>query len=110
MRLSLSVRTLSYSLELLLIENSGIDAAIPGSQEAPAEFATIDGASQAYEVPCDAVFTFALVVGTQSFEVDQDVLVIPQSDGTCISGIEGFTDTTRSTYLIGARFIATVYL
>lgn len=89
---------------------SAIDDAIPGSAQAPASLASLGSASQAFTVPCDAQYTFGLVVGSQTFVLNPDSLIIPQSDGSCLSGIEGWTDTSQTEYLIGSRFISTVYL
>ena len=95
------------SLSLL---DSMKDDAISGSSTAPSNFSTLGSASQAYRVPCNTQYTFALIVGSQSFVLNPDSLLIKQDDGTCISGIEGFTDPSQTQYLIGARFIGTVYL
>ncbi|KAF7796582.1 hypothetical protein EIP86_007763 [Pleurotus ostreatoroseus] len=87
-----------------------IHDAINGSSEAPSNLSTLGAASKAFTVPCDAQYSFGLVVGAQTFVVSSDMLVIKQSDGTCVSGIEGFTDTAETRYLVGARFISTIYL
>ena len=102
-----SADRLRYALYLTLLL---IDDAINGSAPAPADLATLGSASQAFRIPCNTQYTFGLVVGSQTFVVNPDSLINQQSDGTCLSGIEGFTDTTQTSYLVGARFISTVYL
>ena len=68
--------------------------------------------SQAWTLPCDSKFTFGLVVGEQTFPLDESVLVIDQGLGnnTCVSGIEGWTDPSEELYMFGARFLSTVYM
>ncbi|OBZ80099.1 hypothetical protein A0H81_00186 [Grifola frondosa] len=71
---------------------------------------TIPGRSQAWTVPCNTKISFTVAIGTQSFTTDQSVLIVAQSDGTCVSVIEGWTDTFASQYLLGARFMSQIYM
>ncbi|KZT08959.1 acid protease [Laetiporus sulphureus 93-53] len=68
--------------------------------------------SQAEEwtVPCDAKFTVSFVINDQTFTLDQSVLISELSDGSCVSGIEGWTDPSVEEYLLGARFVSQVYI
>ncbi|PSR83441.1 hypothetical protein PHLCEN_2v5713 [Hermanssonia centrifuga] len=86
-----------------------IHEAIPGSNFRP-DLSSLGPLSDAWTIPCDATFSFGLVVGSQTFTLNPDNLIITQPDGTCISGIEGWTDSTQTTYLFGARFLSTIYL
>lgn len=71
---------------------------------------TLGGLSQAYSIPCDAQFSFGLLVGSQTFVLNPDQLILKQGNGTCVSAIEGFTDSALTQYLVGSRFISTIYL
>lgn len=86
-----------------------LDAAIPGSRVA-AGISSLGNASQAWTIPCDTQFTFGFVVGSQTFNLNSAALVIPLSNGVCVSAIEGWVDSGISTYLLGARFISSIYL
>lgn len=86
-----------------------IDDAIGGTA-ASSSLSTLGGLSQAYTVPCNVQFSFSLMVGVQNFVLNTDQLVNKQSDGTCVSGIEGFVDASETRYLVGSRFISTIYL
>lgn len=68
--------------------------------------------SQAWTLPCNSNFTFRLLIGSQIFALDESILVIDQGldDNTCVSGLEGWTDSFETMYLFGARFLSTVYL
>lgn len=50
------------------------------------------------------------MVGSQTFILDSSVVVIELDDGTCVSGIEAWTDSNLNQYLFGARLISTFYL
>ena len=86
-----------------------LDDAIPNAT-LRTDLSSLGVLSQAWSIPCDASFSYGLIVGSQTFTLDQNSLIINQGDGTCISGIEGWTDTTVTTYLFGSRFLCTVYL
>lgn len=86
-----------------------IHDAIPGSNLRP-DLSTLGSLSEAWTIPCNASFSYGIVVGTQTFTVDQHTLVLQQPDGSCVSGIEGWTDDTQTQYVFGARFLSTVYL
>ncbi|KAI0796369.1 aspartic peptidase domain-containing protein [Irpex lacteus] len=82
---------------------------IPGSQ-LRADLSSLGSLSEAYTIPCDSTYTFGLIAGTQTFTVEASSLIVKQSDGTCISGIEGWADASQTQTLLGARFLSTVYL
>lgn len=86
-----------------------LDAAIPGSQ-LQANMGSLGAASQAWTIPCDAKFSFAFLVGGQTFTLDHNSLVIPVSSGQCVSAIEGWSDENETRYLLGTAFISSVYL
>ncbi|KAI0089296.1 aspartic peptidase domain-containing protein [Irpex rosettiformis] len=86
-----------------------IHDAIPGSQ-LRSDLSSLGSLSQAYTVPCSSSYTFGVIVGTETFTVETSSLIVKQSHGTCISGIEGWTDASQTQYLFGARFLSTVYL
>lgn len=66
--------------------------------------------SEAWTVPCGSTFSFGLVLDGQMFTVDQSTLVVKLADGTCVSGIEAWTNSFESQYMFGSRFMSTVYL
>ena len=86
-----------------------LDAAIPGSQ-LHTDKGSLGSASQAYTIPCDSKFTFGFVVGGQTFTLDHNALVIPVSGGQCVSAIEGWSDESETTYMLGTTFISAIYL
>ncbi|CAL1699905.1 unnamed protein product [Somion occarium] len=86
-----------------------IHSAIPGSVLLPT-ISTLGSLSQTWKIPCDSKITFGIIVGSQTYTLDSSTLVIKQSDGTCISGIEAWTSSNLNSYLLGARFISAVYL
>ena len=85
------------------------DDAIPGSNLRP-DLSSLGILSQAWTIPCDSSFSFGIVVGSQTFTLDETSLVIQQPNGICVSGIEGWTDETQVNYVFGARFLSTIYL
>lgn len=85
------------------------DDAIPNAT-LRTDLSSLGALSQAWAIPCDSSFSFGLVTGSQTFTMDPNTLIISQPDGTCVSGIEGWTDTTQTTYLFGSRFLSTIYL
>ncbi|KAH9949454.1 acid protease [Amylocystis lapponica] len=54
--------------------------------------------------------TFEPTVSSQSFTLDQSVLVIDIGNGVCVSGIEGWQDQSVSQYILGALFLSQVYV
>ncbi|EKM59995.1 uncharacterized protein PHACADRAFT_138388 [Phanerochaete carnosa HHB-10118-sp] len=86
-----------------------IHDAIPGSNLRP-DLSSLGSLSEAWTVPCNSTFSYGIVVGNQVFTVDESTLVLQQPDGTCVSGIEAWTDSTQSQYVFGARFLSTLYL
>lgn len=85
------------------------DTAIPGAS-LRTDLSTLGNFSQSWIVPCNAQFTFAVAVCGQSFILDQAQLIVKQKDGTCVSSIEGWTNTFESQYMFGSRFMSNVYL
>ena len=98
-----------YQPLMLSVLTSAIDDAIPGANLRP-DLSSLGNLSEAWTVPCNSSFSFGLVVGSQTFTVDESTLVIEQPDGTCVSGIEAWTDSTQTQYVFGARFLSTIYL
>ncbi|KAM5542196.1 hypothetical protein V8D89_004069 [Ganoderma adspersum] len=85
-----------------------IHTTIPGAQQV--QMSTIPGQTNAWEVPCDTQIQFSVVVGSQQFTVDQSLIVQKLSDNTCISIIEGFTDTSVTQYIFGQSWISQLYI
>ena len=86
-----------------------IDTAIPGAVP-QAQVSTLGSLAQTWAIPCDSHFTLGIVVGSQTYTLDTDTLILDNGDGTCTSGIEAWTDSTVNQYLLGARFMSAVYL
>ncbi|CCM01437.1 uncharacterized protein FIBRA_03489 [Fibroporia radiculosa] len=86
-----------------------INAAISGSS-LQTGLSSLGNQSQAWTVPCDAQFTFSVVIGSQTFSIDQSALVIQLGNGVCASGIEAWSDQTVDEHLLGALFIQQFYL
>ena len=49
-------------------------------------------------------------INGQQFTVDQSLLVVDQGDGTCISLIEGFTDSAVTQYIFGQNWLSQLYV
>ena len=71
---------------------------------------TISGQTVSWEVPCDTAVQFTVNIGSQQFTVDQSLLVVDQGDGTCISLIEGFTDSGVTQYIFGQNWLSQLYV
>lgn len=71
---------------------------------------TIPGETVAWKVPCDTQIQFSVIVDSQQFTVDQSLLVQKLSDNTCISIIEGFTDSSVTQYILGQSWISQLYM
>lgn len=82
------------------------DAAIEGSSSGPAN----DGQSTVYVVPCNSMFSLSTTIGGQAWRLDQALLVQKQDDGTCVSNIQGWTDTNNKQYLFGSAFLSSLYV
>ncbi|EJF58803.1 acid protease [Dichomitus squalens LYAD-421 SS1] len=82
--------------------------AISGSQLV--QKSTIPGQTVSWEVPCNTAIQFTVSIGSQQFSVDQSLLVQKQSDGTCISIIEGFADDSVTQYIFGQTWISQLYV
>ncbi|KAI0771027.1 acid protease [Trametes elegans] len=85
-----------------------IHDAITGSQQT--QLSTIPGATNAWTVPCNTKMTFTVIIGQQRFTVDQSILVVDIGDGTCVSLIEGFTDTSVTQWILGQNFMSQLYI
>lgn len=83
-----------------------IDAAIEGSSSKSAN----DGQSTVYVVPCDSKLLLSVSIGGETWQVDQKLLVQKQDDGTCVSNIQGWTDTNNNQYLFGSAFLSSLYV
>ena len=64
----------------------------------------------AYTVPCNADLTFGITVGLQTFVLSRNDLIVPMSDGNCVSNIEAWTNPWQTNYVFGSRFMSTVYM
>ncbi|KAI0757576.1 aspartic peptidase domain-containing protein [Daedaleopsis nitida] len=85
-----------------------IHDAIPGSQLV--QKSTISGQTTSWHVPCNTAMQFTVSIGSQQFTVDQSLLVVNQGDGTCISLIEGFTDSGVTQYIFGQNWLSQLYV
>lgn len=85
------------------------DDAIPGSV-LRTDLSSLGPLSQAWSIPCDSSFSFGVIANSQTFTMNENTLVLSLLDGTCVSAIEGWADTTVTTYLFGSRFVSTIYL
>ena len=91
-----------------LCPESSADDTISGSQLV--QKSTIAGQTVSWEVPCDTAVQFTVNIDSQQFTVDQSLLVQKQSDGTCISIIEGFTSPDVTQYILGQSWISQLYM
>ena len=91
---------------MLITPHAPTDAAIQGSSSGPAN----DGQSTLYVVPCDSVFSLSTIIGGQTWQIDQGLLVRKLADGTCVSNIQGWTDTSNRRYLFGSAFLSSLYV
>lgn len=91
---------------MLIIPHFPADAAIKGSSSKPAN----DSQSTIYVVPCNSKFSLSTTIGGQAWQVDQTLLVQKQDDGTCVSNIQGWTDTNNKQYLFGSAFLSSLYV
>lgn len=86
----------------------GTDDVIPGSEQV--QKSTISGQTNSWHVPCNTALQFTVTIGSQKFTVDQSLLVVNQGDGTCISLIEGFTDSAVTQYIFGQNWLSQLYV
>jgi len=103
------VEPLHPNIYLPATEARLIHAAINGAQVSQ-QYSTLGSASQAWTIPCNSQYTFGFTLGSQTFILNTKDLILDQGGGTCVSAIEALTDTNQSNYIVGARFISTVYL
>ena len=87
-----------------------LDNAIPWSYSS--NLSTLGMMSHTWTLPCSSKFYFNIVIGNETFAMDQSVLVIDQGLGnnTCVGGLEAWDDSSTDTYVLGARFMSTVYM
>ncbi|RDX51497.1 acid protease [Lentinus brumalis] len=85
-----------------------IHDAIPGSEQVSKS--TISGQTVSWEVPCNSNVQFTVAINGQQFTVDQSLIVVNQGDGTCISLIEGFTDSAVTQYIFGQNWLSQLYV
>ena len=88
---------------------TAIDASIPGAALQKG-LSTLGNLSMAYTIPCDARFTFGIVVDSQTFFVDQSNLIVSMGNGKCASSIEAWADPSQVQYVFGSRLMSTIYL
>ncbi|THH28213.1 hypothetical protein EUX98_g5963 [Antrodiella citrinella] len=108
-QIAANVDPLYLGIYIPLDQATLIHAAIPGAVSEP-QVSTLGSLAQTWQIPCDTVFTMGIIVQSQTYTLDHTSLVIHNSDGTCTSGLEAWTDSTVNQYLLGARFISAVYL
>ena len=63
-----------------------------------------------YSIPCDTDFTFTVLLSGHGYVLTTETLVIKAADGSCTGAIEGWMNPTAGNYLLGSRFISTVYV
>ena len=68
------------------------------------------GQTNSWEVPCNTQISFTVTADSQQFTVDQSLLVVDQGDGTCISIIEGFTDSSVTQCIFGQTWLSQLYV
>ncbi|KAJ7226102.1 aspartic peptidase domain-containing protein [Mycena pura] len=68
------------------------------------------GFTHAWTLPCDAKFTLKITFGAFSTSLDQTALVVPRADGTCVGSLQEWANASVTEYLLGAPFIASIYL
>ncbi|KDQ54962.1 hypothetical protein JAAARDRAFT_38077 [Jaapia argillacea MUCL 33604] len=64
--------------------------------------------TQQWAVPCDAQMTFNVQIGSETFSLNQSLLVT-KPNPACYGVIQGWSDPTNSQYLLGSSFLSTVY-
>ena len=70
----------------------------------------MDGQTTSYEVPCDTQLSFTVSINGQQFTIDQSTLIVPMDSNTCVSIIEGFTDSSVTQYIFGQSWISQLYM
>ena len=56
------------------------------------------------------MFSLSTTIGGQVWRLDQALLVQKQGDGTCVSNIQGWTDTNNKLHLFGSAFLSSLYV
>ncbi|KZT22082.1 acid protease [Neolentinus lepideus HHB14362 ss-1] len=82
---------------------------IYGSISGASRFSDSATSAEAWTVPCGTKMTFTAIFGTESFSVDESILVINQGE-RCVGAIEGWSNSSLTGYLFGARFLSEIYL
>ncbi|KAF7319826.1 Acid protease [Mycena kentingensis (nom. inval.)] len=80
---------------------------IPGSVPLPFGLTPF---TNAWSIPCDTKLTLSITFGTFTTSLNQAVLVVPLGTGQCVGALQEWSDGTVSRYLLGAPFIASIYL
>jgi len=83
-----------------------IHASVKGSSPKSAQ----SGQSTIYVVPCNSKFSLSTIIGGQTWQVDQTLLVQKLDDGTCVSNIQGWADANKNQYLFGSAFLSSLYV
>lgn len=86
-----------------------IHASIPGATLKQG-ISTLGNLSMSYTVPCDTQLSFGIVIGQQTFILDQSTLIVKMSNGECVSSLEAWTNPFMTSYMFGARFASQLYL
>lgn len=101
--------SLHLSTSTYLEHIPSLDVSIPESYPLSTT-STFGALSQSWSVPCDAEFTLGITIGLRTFTLDSRALVIRQPDGSCVGAIEGWKDPKVTQYLLGARFLSSLYV
>ncbi|KAI0076923.1 hypothetical protein K474DRAFT_1662305 [Panus rudis PR-1116 ss-1] len=104
-----NIDPLYQGMYLPLDQATLIHDAIPGAILRPTT-STLGSLAQSWSIPCDSQFTFGIIAGSQTYSLPTSSLVINMDDGTCLSAIEAWTSSETNSYLLGARFMSTIYL
>ena len=74
------------------------------------QMSTLAGQTTSWQVPCDTSLEFTVTINGQQFTVDSSTLVASLGNGTCVSIIEGFKDTSVTQYIFGQTWISQLYV
>lgn len=61
-------------------------------------------------MPCNTTIQLTVTANGQQFTVDESILVAKMSDDTCISIVEGFTDSLVTQYTFGQTWMSQFYM
>ncbi|KAH8120729.1 acid protease [Phellopilus nigrolimitatus] len=68
------------------------------------------GGAQAWNIPCGTELSVSFTFSGQAFPIDQNQLIVKQSDGTCVGAIQAWPDSSVNSFLLGSNFISAFYL